>query len=297
MSFETGFSSAQGKLMQILDELFQKDTSGNSDWIEEYVEKFSNFYKEHTDFRHLYSDFFSWIAEKTSDAPDVMDAFILKLAEIYKKIVEERKDSAEAKSLFKLYDHLNIEFARFNQQQISSRNLSSVEEKVNIINNSFSEVENKVIEVEGKLNKAASRVDSLKLDIVAVISLFSGIIITFFGGLNYISSAFSNLVAAEIWKLVLVCSVIGFIVFNIIFSMFYVITRVLDRNIYVFCRKGNMRDHCSSCQRRCFAFSMFRRRMPYVFWADCVILAIAVISGIIVYTDTHSFFDAYMLIL
>lgn len=291
MSFETGFSSAQAQLITILNDLFSKNTSTNSKWIEEYVEEFQKFYKEHADFRHLYSEFFSWVTEKTtSGTPDEMDAFIFNLGEIYEEMVRKYPDSYEAKCLFKLYDHINIEFARVNQQLSSSRVLSSIEAEVYKINNLVSEVDVKV-------NRTASHADALKLDIVAVISLFSGIIITFFGGLNYISSAFSNLVAAEIWKLVLVCSVIGFIVFNIIFSMFYVITRVLNRNIYVFCRKGNMRDHCSSCQRRCFAFSMFRRRMPYVFWADCVILAIAVISGIIVYTDTHIFFDAYMLLL
>lgn len=220
------------------------------------------------------------MSEKTtSGTPDEMDIFISQLGEIYEKMVRTYTDSYEAKCLFKLYDHINIEFARVNQQLSSSRVLSSIEADVYKINNSISEVDSKV-------NKVASTADALKLDIVAVISLFSGIIITFFGGLSYISAAFSNLVSAEIWKLVLVSSVVGFIVFNIIFSMFYVITRILNRNIYVFCRKGQIRDHCSNCQKKCYSFSMFRRRMPYVFWADCVILGIVVISWIFVFIGT-----------
>ena len=255
------------KLFKILGELSEGSIS--EDLIASYIERFSSIYT--ADFRHMYSRFYPWIVETASKAdPGVTNTLADNLWMIYENFPEDKDKPWLKKSIFKLYDHINLEIARYDQQKKDMDMILDVEKNMNNIANDA-----EIIGVE--IEDARKKLDNIHLDLIAVISLFSGVIIAFFGGLNYISSAISSASSADLWKLILICSVAGFITLNIIFTMLYLASRILGKDIGVYCHKGKIHGSCAECNSKCWSISIVMRRQPYIFWTDFIILVIGIL--------------------
>lgn len=266
---ETDSESIHRKLFEILVEL-----SGNLISEKEaldYIKSFSCIYTE--DFRHMYSQFYPWIVEMTKKGDSSNTSTLsANLLMIYKSFPDDDYPQWLKKSIFKLYDHINLEIARYDQQKKDMNMILAVKDDMNNIANDA-----KII--GGEIEDARKKLDNIHLDLIAVISLFSGVIIAFFGGLNYISSAISSASSADLWKLILICSVAGFITLNIIFTMLYLASRILGKDIGAYCHKGKVRGSCAECNSRCRSIFIVMRRQPYIFWTDFIILIIGILTA------------------
>ena len=80
---------------------------------EDVIRRFNDIYKE--DFRHSYSEIFQVIAEAIQECPAGEENLLIKnLGEILKTLDQEKRyDENTKRGLFKLWDHVNLETARF----------------------------------------------------------------------------------------------------------------------------------------------------------------------------------------
>ena len=108
-------------------------------------------------------------------------------------------------------------------------------------------------------------------ELIAVLSIFAAIVMTFSGGLNILNgvlAASNNLRFSERILFLLIC---GFILINFIFAMMYFVAKITDRSIYARCET----DSCT-CKNnkspKCRGITRIRKRLPYVFWLNLVIL-------------------------
>lgn len=265
----------QEQLMSILGELVKPIPQK---LIPVFVFKLTNLYGERDSFRHSYSEFYPWIVAHASDNPDQMDALLGNLDAINSELETMAASRPSvfnnaSRCVFKLYDHLTMEVTRFNQQQNSVRDQVDIHSKIVGFSASLENLQN-------KMDKEESKLSSYKLDVVAVISLFSGVIIAFFGGLNYISAAISSVALSNVWKLALICVIAGFVIFNTLVSMLYLVSRIMGRSIWTFCRKAKISGSCEQCEKNCGAFRLVARRMPLVFWINFVLIAVGFFSVI-----------------
>lgn len=273
------------KLFEYLDELLLNRINDAST-LEKWVDDFTNLYGQTPSFRHSYSEFYPWLFLKTDAKEDSAETLLENLRMINEAFPDDDIHANAGKCVFKLYDHLNIEIARLKQQynlvhrqEELREELGQQEEKAENYSEELSNASDMLKKHEADINEANRKLADSHNDIIAVLSLFSGVIIAFFGGLNYITAAISSVAASNVWRLSLICTIAGFVVFNTLVSMLYLVSRIMNRNIWTFCRKAKTSGSCEQCQKDCGAFKLILRRMPFVFWVDFILIVVGLFSA------------------
>lgn len=274
------------KLFEYLDKLLLNQIN-DATALRKWVDDFTNLYGPTPSFRHSYSEFYPWLLLKTAAKEDSAETLLENLRMINEAFPDDDMHANAGKCVFKLYDHLNIEIARLKQQY----NLIHRQEELKIdLNRQEMDAEKYREELfnardmlkkhEDDINKANKKLADSHNDIITVLSLFSGIIIAFFGGLNYISAAISSVASSNVWRLSLICTIAGFVIFNTLVSMLYLVSRILGQNIWTFCRKEKISGSCEQCKKNCRALGLIFRRMSLVFWIDFILIAVGIFSAI-----------------
>ena len=127
-----------------------------------------------------------------------------------------------------------------------------------------------------KLETANDKVAGIQAEMIAVLSIFSAIIMTFAGGISFTAHAFDNMAKAPFFKSVFLVLLCGFSLLNIIFVMMYVVAKITNRNIYVRCKT----EYCT-CGKggmpTCNVVVRVVKRLPYVFFINTVFILMMVI--------------------
>ena len=117
---------------------------------------------------------------------------------------------------------------------------------------------------------------------------------TFVGGSSILGSAFDNLALFQdrIWLLFAMLLLVGFVLFNTVFVLLYIVSKVAGKNIAVTCKFKNIK--CISCsdqkenaicqckeKESCSGIVRFWRRYPYAL-AINVILVLGMIVAVVI---------------
>lgn len=196
--------------------------------------------------RHRYSEVAIFVGKKVLSDEQVISYITLNLdmiieyLSINRKIVNEMIDKIKSNTSYetqefscddieiklgKLKDHLLLELERIrfsiNREKVISTNM------VNELNKSVSSAKDRLDESTKQLE------DKMNNSVVSSLGIFSAVILSFFGGLSVLGSVFSNLSSEKvsIYRLSFMSSLTGFILFNVIFLLLYVLGKILDKNI------------------------------------------------------------------
>ena len=253
------------KLCQYIKEL--ANNSLDTIELKKYAYKLRDLYAQ--GFRHSYSLFFPIITEIGEDTVSNVE-FLANNLEQIKNIVEKDnlKDDKEFEKLYspllKLTDHINLEIARYLSYMKREEQAAILEQKIEKSNISLNQAKN-------ELGIASRKIKSVQGELIAVLSIFAAIVMTFSGGLNILNgvlAASNNLRFSERILFLLIC---GFILINFIFAMMYFVAKITDRSISARCET----DSCT-CKNnkspKCRGITRIRKRLPYVFWLNLVIL-------------------------
>ena len=141
-----------------------------------------------------------------------------------------------------------------------------------VIENSKSELK-KVINDTNDLKKV---IESSKSEHITILSIFAAIVLASLGGLSFLSSVLKGINDASIFRLVMVSSICGFVLFNTLFMLLYMASRIIGRSIYTFCEKADEGADCiiyhKKCSKKCCGINRIRHRLPYVFWVNSMFL-------------------------
>lgn len=221
------------------------------------------------DFRHSYSEFFPMIVEISKDNNsydlDFLSNNLEALREmVLKSFIEgESESNALYQSLDKLIDHINLEIARYSHYSMS-------EQKVNDLESKHRTLQSELKESTEALKSAQKKVSTVQTELIAVLSIFAAIVFTFSGSISIIGNALSGMGAAPFFKAVFFVLLCGFVVFNTIFLMMYIVGKVTGRNIYARCQSPDCT--CDGGQPKCHGIVRIKKRLPYVFWMNAVFL-------------------------
>jgi hypothetical protein len=81
---------------------------------------------------------------------------------------------------------------------------------------------------------------------------------------------------------VLLCSlVLG----NIIFLLMYLVGKLTSRNIYARCKTENC-----TCNPPCNGFTRIRKRLPYIYWLNLILIVLMAVVVVVWYLDNHYHF-------
>lgn len=252
------------KEMASSQEVFKNPTK-----LEKVYNELCRVYKGNSDtidFRHYYSYIFSTLCMLKNQGVQ-LEIINQNLNEVY-KYCKKKENEEFCDKIKKLVDHTNLEVARINYIDI-------IENRLNITDESFSLTVNDINEqiecAAQKLDDTKKKINNSYSDFIAILGIFAGIVLVFFGGTSIFGNIIANIQKTETVKAVMMCAITGVVVFDIIFMFIYYIAKLLDRNIaasgeYIWWKP---------------IFIRFKERYPLIFWVN--IFAGIIISLCILY--------------
>ena len=240
------------------------------------------------DFRHNYSGFFPLIVEiSKSDQKGDLEFLSNNLESIHnyidKDLISGEKEFKDIYSqLNKLCDNLNVEIARWNYY-------SQNEQKIEDINSMTASVCDDMDEATQELRHASKQAASIQTELIAVLSIFAAIVVTFSGGFTFLGSVMSSIGSVEYYEAAALAAIIcGIVIFNTIFLLMYLVGKITERNIYAKCKTQDC-----SCQKRCKNINRIRKRLPYVFYFNLICVIGIIIDFVIWYADIRDWLGIF----
>ena len=217
------------------------------------------------DFHHYYSDIFIALVKVREDGGEIEI-----VGDNLKKLYEyclTKADKELNDSVRKFLDHANLEIARINYvSQIDDKvqNIDKVEENIKRVSDVASSQEQKVNELKKSTDDSYS-------NFISILGIFSAIVLVFFGGSSIFGNVISSMYHTPAAKCILVCLVVGVIVFDIVFMFILFLSKLLGRSI-------SSIDYDPYYENN--IFNKLKMKYPIVFYTNlisCVVGSILVI--------------------
>lgn len=294
----------QDELEQLLIEMSQtpEPLEEGDPQISAFASRLRDLYVK--DFRHRYSSFFGILVDIDGEELDgnleYLSNNIIKVREYVDRncTTEDKAYMSLYKPLMKLSDHLNLEIARYNhfvgqnkeiealkqqnhelQKQLrdTTDELVAATTKLDEANTRFTGAETKLNNAETKLMRSHRKVkkslSSIHIDIIAVLSIFASIVLTFSGSMTVLGSALTGMQEVHAFKATFFVLLCGFVLGNVIFLMMHLVGKLTGRSIYAPCKTENC-----SCEKNktpaCRGLTRIRKRLPYIFWLNVILIGL-----------------------
>lgn len=280
-------SDRQTKLNQKIQDLSKNSLKGEME-----IKKVLTFFQDEiytSHFRHNYSEFFSVVAsiyqeDNDFDVQVLQQNIMLLKAELDKDLQEGTYIFKEARnSILKLFDHITLEIYRFDNnvrllEQVKSakQGIEYYKSEIESLKKTLHETQSVLSNVEKVNEEHRQHFSKLQGETISVISIFAAVTLAFSGGISYLSSAISAIHNSPILKLLLTILICGFVLFNSIFILLYVVAKMIDKKVFMTC---NFRD-CLDCKERrkkpCSGLKKLKKSFPYLFWIDAILLGMII---------------------
>lgn len=275
-------SNKDEKLIDLLRRLANEEEL--TETIEQYTNEFQSIYVG--DYRHKYSDIHSVLLNLSQEERDY-------LSESLKAIYENTSnDFKEREKLLKLYDHIQLENMRNSELREYAEMVKAFEGKYAGYKDSLKETENQLLKAQKDLNDTQRYIKGLEEKLrnsetqsITILGIFTGIVMTFTGGLSFTTSTLQTMNEASKYRLVFIILIVAATIFNIIYMLIYSIGKMNGTYIGSNCNCDNKIRGCKDKRIRC---SMIR--YPIAIWVNFIVL-IGLISTLLLY-----FIDRYNLI-
>lgn len=182
------------------------------------VEIFKMVYTD--DFRHQYSTLTGYMLQleqsdyqalrTLSDNLDLYADFFIN-ADVH--------NMAYTKGVTKFVDHLSLEKAR----------LFRVGELYTPLQQEANRMKEEIVSSQDLLQSTKHSVENIKIDLVAMLGVFSGIILAFMGGISFSNSMLEGLGKVSIHRLIVVAAVCGLVLINTVTLIMHYISNIVYR--------------------------------------------------------------------
>lgn len=264
-------------------------------------------------YRHTYSDIFfklqEIIAKSDSEVLETLGENLDVLKEKIESLVSQNTDDENLKITLsgykKLADHINLEIGRYNfikNQFVTTATSSApsttpiattidkeLEEKVDKLADDVKKMRPITTQAQRELDKLDSRLESNKISSITTLTIFSAVVLAFSGGITFEVGMLQGMASASAYRLVFVIALTGFVLFNTIFALLYLVGKLAGKSISTKCR------HCSSdtnnsgkctcgdgtCTKELASGSVFCR----ILHKYCYVLIINIILILVMYSD------------
>lgn len=198
------------------------------------------------DFRHFYSDIFSVLTLIKNDSNfgniDILGQNLTIIREHY---CSQNLDASGKKidigdSIRKLYDHVSLDIARINYSENQNRRYLGKD--------SLDETKSKIVQIESELpdirwitsevKKIKQELKSSQKDYIAILGIFSSVVLTFTTGIAFSTSVLENIHKASIYRILFACLIIAFVLINVLGMLFGFVEKIVhDSDIIVKAKK------------------------------------------------------------
>lgn len=306
-----------GELLSLIDALcdvnFAKEQNNIDGWVSKLNKVYSN------EYRHTYSDIFFKIQQIMSDTlsnNDASDAEVLEvlgenlnvLGNRIDELAAQNSDDANYKNTVSGYkkfsDHIRLEIGRYNfiksrftgtaadvnSGKATDKHSAIDTERILKLERAVDAMRPIVAQAQKQLDSLDEKLESNKISSITTLTIFSAVILAFSGGITFASGIFQGMVASTPYRLVFTIALSGFILFNTIFALLYLVGKMAGKRISTKCKyMVNADDNYNQCQscgdgyctKECAEVSIACR----IFHKYSYVLAIDAILLYVLYTD------------
>lgn len=306
-----------GELLSLIDALcdvnFAKEQNNIDGWVSKLNKVYSN------EYRHTYSDIFFKIQQIMSDTLSNNDASDTEVLEVLgenlnvlgnriDELAAQNSDDANYKNTVSGYkkfsDHIRLEIGRYNfiksrftgtaadgnSGKATDKHSAIDTERILKLERAVDATRPIVAQAQKQLDSLDEKLESNKISSITTLTIFSAVILAFSGGITFESGIFQGMVASTSYRLVFTIALSGFILFNTIFALLYLVGKMAGKRISTKCKyMVNADDNYNQCQscgdgyctKECAEVSIACR----IFHKYSYVLAIDAILLYVLYTD------------
>ena len=306
-----------GELLSLIDALcdvnFAKEQNNIDGWVSKLNKVYSN------EYRHTYSDIFFKIQQIMSDTLSNNDASDTEVLEVLgenlnvlgnriDELAAQNSDDANYKNTVSGYkkfsDHIRLEIGRYNfiksrftgtaadgnSGKATDKHSAIDTERILKLERAVDATRPIVAQAQKQLDSLDEKLESNKISSITTLTIFSAVILAFSGGITFESGIFQGMVASTSYRLVFTIALSGFILFNTIFALLYLVGKMAGKRISTKCKyMVNADDNYNQCQscgdgyctKECAEVSIACR----IFHKYSYVLAIDAVLLYVLYTD------------
>jgi len=143
------------------------------------------------------------------------------------KSIEMEIHREDLVSMYNYYDAID----RIEKANKSPKDMVSDGFKIRLLKETFSSSSEEYIKLNSEVEKLRNRYEKNIIEIVTIISIFIAISIGMVSGISFSLQAFSNLSNNNLFNICLLTSVIGIVIFNLFYSLFWFVTKIAGKQI------------------------------------------------------------------
>lgn len=207
-------------------------------------------------FRHQYSDIYALLQQYfVEDDIEKIDLLAYNLDNVekylirhYEKITDDKNVRYMLEGFRKFSDHIKLEIGRYRfvkSQNIKSQELvatadikviDEIKEQINKVNEDIAKTRFRMAESQRELNKVDEKLEKNSISSITALTIFSAVILAFVGGFSFETGMLQGLSKASDFRLTFFVTMTGFVLFNTIFMLMYLVSKMTGKRISTQCR-------------------------------------------------------------
>lgn len=192
------------------------------------------------------------------------------------------------KKVFKLYDHIALEYARIaywasHKEEINRQLIDTKDSIVNISKQSK--------ELSDNVNSAKKEAENLKASQVTVLGIFISILVGLLGQVYIVGKSLSGVTNGEnLGPLLILIIVASVCTISAVVALLYIVAKIIDKDLLSKCPKSNTCNTCSNC---IVTVQRIKYRLPYLYGFYQIAIALLLLVIIIFYIPWNNISDWY----
>lgn len=139
---------------------------------------------------------------------------------------------------------------------------------------------NEFEKITGEFNRFENRIGNIQNEFIGILSIFSAIIIAFFGGIQVLGQVISSIKDANFYLLIMITIIVGLVLFNIIYMLLYTVSKIITKNIGINISK------CGECKSKSWIQCLISK-YPVIFWYNSFSICIFIMTFIFYNLDKY----------
>ena len=155
--------------------------------------------------------------------------------EIYNNMLKSIDMEIKREDLVGMYNYFDA-IERIEKANQSPKDMVSDAFKIRLLKNTFDTSNESYNALNSKVNELKGRYDKNIIDIVTIIAIFIAVSIGMVSGISFSLQAFSTLTNTNLLQVCVLALVVGFVIFNLFYAMFFFVARLAGKELDKKCR-------------------------------------------------------------
>ncbi|MDZ4992654.1 hypothetical protein GNF80_06645 [Clostridium perfringens] len=178
--------------------------------------------------------------------------------------------------LVKILDYVLLEIPRANKFDILQEQIN----RSDILSRNIRAAQRESSE---RMASHEQKIEKMQGDFISILSIFSAVIIAFFGGMSVLGSVFASIDKVSKYRIIFMTALVGFIMFNLIYMLLHSISKITKNRISVDIES----DRCWGCEENYF-IKCLATKYPIVFIYNIATVAICACTFIAYICDKYN---------